>query len=375
MNRFRLLRSFAFLAVLLASVSCFSTVSAPQVPADASSAGRPLPPERGATPKNVILFIGDGMGVSHVTLARLLRGGEFQMGRMPVTGLYTSHSASSFVTDSAASATAIATGVKTTNRMVGVDPSGRAHATVLEKAEELGMATGLVTTASFWDATPASFAAHHTSRYDAPIIIEQMLSKGIELIAGGGLADFESGKLPQLDALAAGAGMVLVRPGEALPRGGDVRVLAVFQGQMNDVDFPEAPIPLLAEWAIGRLSADPDGFFLLVEHEGTDTSSHANENADLIRSLRSLDAAVGKALEFASRRGDTLVIVTADHETGSLELAEGPTPNETTLKWATKGHSGEALPLFAYGPGALRFTGMLDNTDIAKILFELLGAR
>lgn len=367
-----LLLSFA---VLFSVASCSSTIAGAPVAAAAEQT-IPLPPPRPrAVPKNIILIIGDGMGASHVTLARLLRGSEFEMGRMPVTGLIMTHSASSFVTDSAAAATAMATGVKTNNRMIGIDPAGKPHPTVLEKAEEKGMATGVVTTADFFDATPAAFAAHHTSRYDKAIIIGQMLSKGIEVIAGAGIEEFGTGDLQPIDSVARAAGYALVRSIDPPEHPDAVRVLALFPGQQNDVDVPAAPLPALASWAIGRLSADPDGFFLLLEHEGTDTASHFHASEDVIRSLRSLDETVGRALEFAEGRNDTLVIVTGDHETGSLELSEGPTPTETTLKWATRGHTGEAVPLFAFGPGSLRFSGMRDNTEIAEILFELLGSR
>lgn len=363
-----------FPLILALAAGCTAAVTSPpasEVAAiSAPSAREAALAER---PRNVILLIGDGMGSSHVTLASSLRGDDFAIGRMPVAALVTTHSAGTVVTDSAAAATAIASGVKTGNGMVGVGPDGRSHRTVLEAAEASGRSTGLVTTTGFWDATPAAFAAHVSDRGDALAIGLQMLRKGVEVIASNGSDKFGVGEIPPLARVVDMAGYELAGSAEEMELARGERVLAIFPSQVNDVDAPEAPLPSLAEAAIRRLARDPDGFFLMIEHEGIDTSSHTNSNDDLRASLISFDQAVANALAFAESRSDTLVIVTGDHETGGLQLVGGASPEVIGLRWGGTGHTAEALPLFASGPGAAAFAGMIDNTDIAKMLFVLLG--
>ena len=134
----------------------------------------------------------------------------------------------------------------------------------------------------------------------------------------------------------------------------------------------QAPLPVLASKAISLLSSDPQGFFLVIEHEGVDGASHNNANENVVASLRSLDTVVGEALDFAAADGKTLVIVIGDHETGGLSLAAGEGPAGVNARWGTKDHTGGAVPVFAFGPGAAEFSGMIDNTDIAKKLFALM---
>ena len=317
-------------------------------------------------PKNVILLIADGTGAAHYTVAKQVRGEQFRIGSMPVVGLMTTHCADRAVTDSAAAATALASGSKTNHEMLGQDPAGNPLTTVLDDAETRGKATGLVTTAAFWDATPAAFAAHAKHRHDAGVA-EQMLRKNIEVIAGTGLQSFGKGKLPPFDAFIEDSGYTVITTPAQLESAQGSRFLAVFRGQPRDVDVPDAPLPVLARWAIDRLDDDPDGFFLMIEHEGTDSTSHANFTPEVRRTLASFDEAVGVALDFAAKRGDTLVVVTGDHETGGLRIGELKS-GTFRLEWSSPDHTGTAVPLFAYGPGSAAFAGVQDNTDVGKKL-------
>jgi len=322
-------------------------------------------------PKSVIFIIGDGMGSAHFTAARHLRGNDFQVARMTISGWVTTH-ANFVVPDSAAAASAYATGQKTNHRVISVDPSGRKLTTALELAEKTGRSTGTVTTADFFDATPAAFAAHSTSRYESESIARQMLQSGAEIVAGGGAQKFGNKIKVTPEELAREYGFTLVRSGSALASARGDRVLVLFKTERNEVDSPEASLPVLARWAIGRLASNRKGFFLLLENEGTDGSSHRNATDDFIKSLRSLDETVGVALDYAAKNPDVLVLVTGDHETGGLMIQpERAGPME--LKWGTRGHTGEAIPIFASGPGSERFTGLLDNTDVGKRLLELLS--
>jgi alkaline phosphatase len=320
-----------------------------------------------AAPKNIILLVADGGSAAHMTAAAQARGEKFRIGTMPIVGLQTTHCADRSVTDSAASATALATGFKTNYEMLSVDPkSGLPLTTVLERAEMLGKATGLVTTSNFWDATPAAFAAHAKHRHDEGVDA-QMLRSGVDLIAGTALADSTSETDAELSALAAANGFTVIRNRQQLDTAKGARLLAVFPWQARNLDVPDAPLPLLAKWAIDHLDDDPEGFFLMIEHEGTDSASHQNNGPDVRRALASFDEAVGVALDFAAARNDTLVVVTSDHETGGLRVSDTKA-GRFRMEWSTTDHTGTAVPIFAYGPGASAFAGFQDNTDIGKKL-------
>ncbi|HUP45755.1 MAG TPA: alkaline phosphatase [Thermoanaerobaculia bacterium] len=323
-------------------------------------------------PRSILFLIADGAAISQFTVTRILRGAEFQTGRLPSTGLVaTSPLPDSIVTDSAAAATAYATGVRTNYRAVGVDPSGRSHKTVLERAEELGKSTGLVTTTNFWDATPAAFAAHTPSRYDTDIIIGQMLSSGAAVIAGGGVRYFGVEGRPTLEEVADASAYTLIRTREELESATGERFLAVFPTEDQEVDFEEVRLPVLARWAIEKVAGNPEGFFLMIEHEGADGAAHVNMTDEFVASLISFDETVGVALDFASARDDVLVLVTGDHETGGLQIHR-ERGTEMELRWTTKGHTGEAVPIFAFGPGAGEFTGFMSGEDVGKKILRLL---
>jgi alkaline phosphatase len=321
-------------------------------------------------PHGIVLIVGDGMGAAHFTLARMLRGDEFRIGRLPHVGLVATGSADSRVTDSAAAATAYATGFKTNRGYLGLDPSGVSHPTVAEVAEARGLATGLVSTAKFGDATPAAFAAHVTNRRDTLVIAGQMLASGVDVLASTGLEWFGTDGAPTLQQLASDGGYVPVQTAAELQSVGAGPVLAVFPSGELDSESPELALHALASWALERLSGDPDGFFLLVEHEGTDTASHNNNLAALETSLRSLDEAVGIVMDFARQRGDILVIVVGDHETGGLQI--GGTWSEPANSWGSDYHTGAAVPIFAAGPGAAAFDGFRENTAVGNTLLSLV---
>ena len=321
-------------------------------------------------PRNVILFIGDGMGPSHVTAMSLIRGAAFATGTMPVTGFVKTQSANKMITDSAAAGTALATGTKTNNGMLSVTPNGARLLTVLEQAEKSGKATGLVTTAAFFDATPAAFSAHVPERHAYGEIASQMVRSGAEVLIGTGLVEFAKPGMPSLPQLARDNGYTLTQSRAELDAAHGAKLLAVFHEQTNDLDTPEAPLPDLTRIAIDRLSRDRDGFFLLVEHEGTDSSSHNNASADVAKSLISLDKAVAVALDWARQHRDTLVIVTADHETGALRLLQTK-ENELQMEWGSDNHTAVAVPIFAFGPGSAEFEGFMDNTDVGRKLLAI----
>jgi alkaline phosphatase len=229
-----------------------------------------------------------------------------------------------------------------------------------------------VTTAKFGDATPAAFASHVRNRRDLAAIATQLVAQGVDVLCSNGLEWFGRNGLPTLEELAGNGGYRPVRSAAELKSAGSGPVLAVFPSGELDGESPGIPLGMLARWAIGRLADDPDGFFLLIEHEGTDTASHHNDLVALKSSLLALDKAVGVVIDIARTRGDILVIVTSDHETGGLQI--GGSWDEPEDAWSSRDHTGEAVPMFVAGPGAEAFTGFRENTEVGQALLSLVRA-
>ncbi len=349
----------------------------------ATGCGRTVAPG----PRNLVLLIGDGMGLAHVTTARLaLAGpdGTLAMDGMPVTGLVRTSPTDAVVTDSAAAATALATGTRTRNGRIGSDPDGRPLTTLLEAAAGAGRATGLVVTSTITHATPASFAAHAEDRADEGSIAVQLVGSGVDVLVGGGRAWFQPGSTPgsrrtddrDLLAAAAAAGYTVVATEAELAAATGPRILGLLAPEGIRTGAADAPaLPSLTRAVLDRLAAAPRGFVLMVEGSQIDWAGHANDLPALVDRMREFDATVAVALAFARERGDTLVVVTADHETGGLAVTGGAPPAvaPAPAAWSTHSHTAQDVPLYAEGPGAARFTGSVDNAEVGRRLAGALG--
>ncbi len=368
------------LAMTLATALC-SLLPARPVPAGVpgtAAGGTPSTRARG-----VVLFIGDGMGIGQLSTAAALLagpGGDLAITRMPVTGLMVTSAANNLVTDSAAAATAMACGVKTDRRVIGLDPSGRRLPNLFEVAHGAGLATGVVTTSGLVDATPAGFTVHAESRYDSGTILREMLASPFDILVGGDFTRYPKamGKPDYVEALEHAEelvpeGTALVRSMAGL-REATGRVVALLPPRDR---HPEQHGPLLKRTvglALERLGSRPGGFLLLVETELTDEAGHANDLDAVLEGVRELDGAVAAALDFARERGDVLVIVTADHDTGGAGILGGPPGGgRADVEWLTHSHTGLWVECFAEGPGAVAFTGLMDNTDLARRIAGALG--
>ena len=325
-------------------------------------------------------MIGDGMGLAQITLGRrsLPAGAALALDSFPVTGLVRTDAAGGVITDSAAAATAMAAGVKTLNGRIAMSPDGRPVRTILEEAERRGQATGLITTTAIAHATPAAFAAHVIDRDDRQGIAAQLLGGGIDLLIGGGLEDF----LPQdradkrdLLAEARSAGYLVATDESSWRAANRLPLLALLAPDGLTTRAPEPTLADLVEKALGLIADDPDGFFLMVEGGQIDWRCHDNDAAGAAEEMLEFDAAIGRVRAFAERRGQTLIVVTGDHETGGLSLVTGEAPDSSPFRpaWGTKGHSAVDIPLYAAGPGSQRFAGFLDNTEIARRIADLWG--
>lgn len=335
-------------------------------------------------PRNVILVIGDGMGVGQVSAASaMLHGplGGLVLESAPVTGLMSTYASNLLVTDSAASATALATGFKAPKKALSILADGRVPVTIFEAAQARGLSTGFVTTSGLVDATPAGFTAHETKREHYPEILEDMLASGAELLIGGdwgnhrkSLNDSEFQEmLGRIDSFGEDAGYTVVRNLSEL-NASEGPVLAVFPPRAKTGNAHGPPLDELATFAVNRLAENEKGFVFLLELEVTDDVGHQNSIAGVVEGVRELDGALAKLLAWAEPRGDTLIVVTADHDTGGLGIVDGEySDGVAEVRWATDMHTAQWVPLFAFGPGAEHFNGVIDNTDMSILFANLLG--
>lgn len=335
-------------------------------------------------PVNLILFIGDGMGVSHVYAAMTVSGDSMTFPAFPVTGFSRTHSADNYSTDSAAGGTALATGEKTNNRMISVRPDSTALVTLLEHARAGGKSTGIICTSSLTDATPAVFTAHVPLRYNYRAIAGWYASGTAEVFIGGGRKYFvpgtdSSGTVRHSEDVVLKlerAGYDVTYDLESFVASGSRRIA----GLMADDDMPrlfEGRDPQYLARATAKaievLSRNPKGFVLMVEGSEIDDAGHNNSTSMVTNEVLDLDRAVTVARKFAADDGKTLIVVTADHETGGMSIIEGNLEKkEVNAAFSFKGHSGVMVPVFAYGPGAIEFTGVQDNTEIFNDMYGLL---
>lgn len=389
----------------------------------------------GAAVKNIIYMIGDGMGFHQIETARLVKGAPLTMDGLPVKHQAVNPSANATITDSAAAGTAHATGYRTNNGMVAISPDGQELTSILRLAKAAGKATGVVVTDVVYGATPGSYLANVNSRSEQDTILEQTLFRTQpDVLLGGGISVFNAiGGAARL----AETPYTLVSNRDELLEwraNGDGSLLGLFTtGSMTyEVDRP-ATVPHIAEMvqvALDVLSQADDGFFLMIEGSRIDHAGHANDLRRSIHETIAFDEAIAVVLEFAAERGDTLVVVTADHETGGLtqgeatasplvmsqgastiaaqirsELTQNPGAdvaavferlagisdleshiepgtlddlilvvlNKHSFYYTKTDHSAAPVPVFAFGPGAERFAEVEHITDMGRTAMDLLG--
>jgi len=311
-----------------------------------------------------------------VMAAYTANGGNLYMTNMPYTGFATTQSANEYITDSAAGGTAISTGQRTNNGAIGVDANEKSIPTILELAELNGKSTGLVSASAITHATPASFIAHNVSRNNYEAIAADFLKTDIDVFIGGGKKFFEDRKdgrnlLTELEAKN-------YKIFDSLAEAKDQKTgpMAVLAAPEHSFRWPKRGefIPEATEKAISILNQNTKGFFLMVEGSQIDWGGHANNTEFIVMETLDFDRAVGNALKMAARDGNTLVIVTADHETGGMSLTNGDFDKGLISgKYTSGGHTGVMVPVFAYGPGSEYFTGVMKNTDIFYKMKELFG--
>ena len=292
-------------------------------------------------------------------------------------GLIKTWSSKEKVTDSAAAATSFASGIKTYNGAVGVDADKTAVETILEYAASQGMSTALLATSSITHATPAAFYAHVPSRNMHEEIATYMLDAPVDFFAGGGKEYFaqrsdgenyieklgEKGITVDTTALATGELSTDNRYGFLLASDGMPRML----------DGRGSFLPDATELALQYLDDKGDGFFMMIEGSQIDWGGHANDEDYIKTEMADFNQTIGHVLDFAEEDGETLVIVTADHETGGYALSSGETYESTQGTFSTGGHTATLVPVYAVGPGASTFSGIYDNTDVYHKMMAAWG--
>lgn len=327
-------------------------------------------------PHNIILFIGDGMGLAQVTAAISTAGAPLHIESMPVTGFSKTSSSDNYITDSAAGGTAISTGVKTRNGLIALAPDSSRIETIIEIAERNGLSTGVLSTSSVTHATPASFVAHSVSRKNYEEIAEYFTRGIVDVFMGGGLANFNnrSDSVNLIDRLMAAGYQVVTSP-ETLGSitGGRLAGLFYDEHMPKRSEGRSVSLAEMTRKAIDLLSSNEKGFFLMVEGSMIDWGCHDNDTGYMLSELNDMDEAVGEALAFASQKGNTLIIITADHETGGMTLTGGSlTERSVEASFSTEKHTAVMVPVFAFGPYSEKFTGIMENTELfEKMLFAL----
>ena len=328
-------------------------------------------------------MIGDGMGVTQISAGMYSNGNKLNLEEFPVVGLHKSYSSDNLVTDSAAGATAFSAGIKTYNGAISVDTDTMPVVTILELAEAAGLPTGLVANCSIVHATPASFAAHNRARKNYEEIALDVMGADVDLLIGGGAKFFERREMDDRNLSTELRGrnyavesfvnieMEDVRPStdkNYFYLTADTEPLPFSQGR--DYLVPAAK---MAPSFLKARDTQDKGFFLMIEGSQIDWGGHANKSDYIISEMIEFDNAIGKVLDFAKKDGETLVIVTADHETGGYAIQYGSKMDSIDGAFTSDYHTADLIPVFAYGPGSEHFGGIYENTAIFHKMKELFG--
>jgi len=322
--------------------------------------------------KNIILLIGDGMGPNQVALAKFATGGSdhrLSFENFPFTGIVYTHSANSLYTDSAASATAWSTGIRTINQFLAIDAEKKFLPTIPELLSTKGYKSGLVATSSITHATPAAFYAHIDNRTKEKEIAKMLIDSDIDIALGGGNKFF--------DAVIVDGGPLMIYEKNLLnpnTLNSKERILGLFaeDGIERRSDVPtQLEMTQFALSFLEKKSKNCAGFFLMSEGSQIDWAGHANNVEYMLVEFADFDATVQAATDFAAESQNTLVLVTADHSTGGLVL-QRPRGSKVPAQWTTGSHDLSPINIYAFGPGAELFSGVMDNTEIFdRILLAL----
>jgi len=327
---------------------------------------------------NVILLIGDGTGLAEWYAGYTGNKGQLNVFNMRSLGLSKTSSADSYITDSGGGASAMATGEKTNNRYISVDTLARPIESLTEAVKRNGIRVGLITTGDVTDATPAAFYSHVKERGESDSIAAQLLGNNVDILIGDGKPHFNARKDGRnlLKELAADH-FTVIKGIKDLDTVRNSKLLlldtqASVHADKGRGDFLSKSLV----FTMNTLRKNKAGFFIMAEGAQVDHGGHENQLDWLVQEVKDLDQAIGEAMRFADANAGTLVIVTADHETGGLSLLSGDIKSGyVSGQFSSDDHSGICVPVFAYGSQSRIFCGVYENTEIFKRIISLLGTK
>ena len=326
---------------------------------------------------NVIYFIGDGTALPQVYAGMLATRQELVFPKFPYIGVVDTHSASNDITDSAAGGTALASDHKTNNAMIGVNPDTIPVKTLLEVFAEKGKETGIVVTSYVTHATPASFYAKvpHRKQYE-DIAVQMAENSYLNLIIGGGMKHFNQRKdsINLIERMENELGWIVYDKLDNIDVTCKKYAVLADDGHMPPAAKRGDFLPRAVKTALNTLDDAENGFFLMVEGSQIDFACHANDSAWMVDEVADFSQTIQIALDYAEEHGNTLVVVTADHETGGLTLPDkkGKYTN-VSFCYSTGSHTCLPVMVYAYGPGAEQFTGWMQNTAIKGKILNACG--
>lgn len=330
-------------------------------------------PSRDNEVRNVIIMIGDGMGLEQVSCAWVVNHGKLNLDNFPHTGLSRTWCTNKLITDSGAGGTALSSGVKTAYSHVGTAPDSTDIPSVLVKARQLGKKTGVVVTCHFADATPCDFCCHNEYRYNQDDLIADYVDCGVDYLAGGGLDWFTVNRKDGRDITKemAAAGYHVALTEEEL-MAAELPVIGILAPDNLPVAMERGDLyrHSVARGLdiLSRESGDK-GFVMMLEGSCIDDWLHGNDIGKAMEELLDFDRTIGDVLQWAAADGHTLVVVTADHNTGSLTLQDGNLEEGTIgVAFGSESHNGIDVPVYAWGPGSDVFTGIKENDEWGRII-------
>ncbi|MCM4152462.1 alkaline phosphatase [Arenibacter sp. N53] len=318
--------------------------------------------------KNVILLIGDGNGLTQISSSVLANGGSLTLTQLKSIGFIKTQSSDDFTTDSAAAGTALATGTKTYNRSIGMAPNGRPLMNITELLNQHQFISGCITTDKIVGATPSSFYAHQKDRDDTVDIAKDLLKSKLSLFIGGGESSFNSGELE-------GQGFSILKSVQEIGSSKKDKI-GMFIAKNDVPSFLDGRGNILAEATkngLQFLSAKNKPFFLMVEAAQIDSYGHKNDVAGIVTEGIDFDVAITEAIKFADKSGNTLVIITADHETSGFTMPQGNMEKKMIEgDFTTDDHTATMVPIFAYGPHSQEFQGVYENSEVFHKILKVL---
>ena len=321
--------------------------------------------------KNVILLIGDGTGLAHWYSGYTANHARLNVFNMRSIGLSKTSSYDNFITDSAPGATAFSSGEKANNRSVGIDHTGVALSLIPDYVHKKGMRSGLLTSGDMTDATPAAFYAHRAERSDSASMFADLATSPVQLLMGAGNRAFNDTVRQNLQQ----RGFHIVSTVDSVPATThDKWIVMDERAHLSMINGRGPWLQQAFDRSLNILSQHKAGFFLMAEGAQVDHGAHDNNLPWLASEVMDFDQLVGRAMQFADTNGETLVIVTADHETGGLTLLDGNYDNGYIgAQFATDDHTAIPVPVFAYGPQSRLFSGVYENTAVFSKIMQVLG--